>query len=96
MKTDAEIEAFHSWCSNHAVKAVQGSVSGCYLLQCRLLMTCADWYENKVRHRWYLPSLNRHLSRIRRDHWALVPKNAHAHTNFYTGTGHSLLSEIDA
>ncbi|KAF8583090.1 hypothetical protein K439DRAFT_1617794 [Ramaria rubella] len=60
-----------------------------------------DWYENKVRHRWYLPSLNPHFSHIRRDHWALTPKNtnfgesAHAHTNLSTGIGLTLLAAID-
>ncbi|KAF8588727.1 hypothetical protein K439DRAFT_1613391 [Ramaria rubella] len=59
-----------------------------------------DWYENKVRHQWYLPSLNQHLSRMPRDHWALTPKNtnfgesAHAHTNLHTEIGLTLLVAI--
>ncbi|KAF8586349.1 hypothetical protein K439DRAFT_1615188 [Ramaria rubella] len=61
-----------------------------------------DWYKNKVHYRWYLPSLNPHLSHICRDHWALTPKNtnfgesAHAHTNLSTGIGLTLLAAIDA
>jgi len=61
-----------------------------------------DWYENKVQHKWYLPSLNPHLSRMPRDHWALTPRNtnlresAHAHTNLQTGIGLSLLAAINA
>ena len=60
-----------------------------------------DWYENKVRHKWYLPSLNAHVSPMPHDHWSLTPKNtnigegAHAHTNLYTGTGLSLLVSIE-
>ncbi|GJJ14490.1 hypothetical protein Clacol_008754 [Clathrus columnatus] len=60
-----------------------------------------DWFENKIRHRWYLPSLVQSLSRMPVLHWNMTPRNtnsgesAHAHTNLHTGTHLSLLVAID-
>ncbi|GJJ10698.1 hypothetical protein Clacol_004925 [Clathrus columnatus] len=60
-----------------------------------------DWFENKIRHCWYLPSLVQSLSRMPVLHWNMTPRNtnsgesAHAHTNLHTGTHLSLLVAID-
>jgi hypothetical protein len=102
MEMDTTIKEFCAWCCNHDIKAVRSMFT--YLLtscMVQVMTSSIDWYKNKVCHHWYLPSLNGHLSPIRVDHWALVPRkmnngeSMHAHTNFYTGMGLSLLAAIN-
>ncbi|KAF8590747.1 hypothetical protein K439DRAFT_1611685 [Ramaria rubella] len=45
-----------------------------------------DWYQNKIMHPWYLPSVNAFLSKIPEDSWKITPnhnlvKSAHAGQN---------------
>ncbi|KAJ7064494.1 hypothetical protein C8F01DRAFT_1080806 [Mycena amicta] len=59
-----------------------------------------NWYINKCNHRWYLPSLNKLLSKINPDDYDLTPNNtnivetAHAGLNAETSIGLPLLSGI--
>ncbi|KAJ6487476.1 hypothetical protein C8R47DRAFT_1127593 [Mycena vitilis] len=59
-----------------------------------------QWYLQKQRNPWYLPSVNAHLSRISRDDWNITPRTtniaetSHASTNADTSTSLPLLPAI--
>lgn len=59
-----------------------------------------QWYLQKQRNPWYLPSVNAHLSRISRDDWNITPRTtniaetSHALTNADTSTSLPLLPAI--
>ena len=72
MNTDEEFVEFREFCHTHPIKQFQGV---CYSFVNQLLWTTADWYENKICHKWYLGSLNQHLSWIPAKDWPLGPRN---------------------
>ncbi|KAJ7660302.1 hypothetical protein DFH06DRAFT_1044030 [Mycena polygramma] len=59
-----------------------------------------QWYLQKQRNPWYLPSVNAHLSKISRDDWNITPRTtniaetSHASTNADTSTSLPLLPAI--
>ncbi|KAJ6579406.1 hypothetical protein B0H10DRAFT_2235753 [Mycena sp. CBHHK59/15] len=56
-----------------------------------------QWYLQKQRNPWYLPSVNAHLSKVSRDDWNITPRTtniaetSHASTNADTSTSLPLL-----
>ncbi|KAJ6536252.1 hypothetical protein B0H19DRAFT_1271039 [Mycena capillaripes] len=59
-----------------------------------------QWYLQKQRNPWYLPSVNAHLSKVSRDDWNITPRTtniaetSHASTNADTSTSLPLLPAI--
>ncbi|KAJ7915765.1 hypothetical protein B0H13DRAFT_1871770 [Mycena leptocephala] len=59
-----------------------------------------QWYLQKQRNPWYLPSVNVHLSKVSRDDWNITPRTtniaetSHASTNADTSTSLPLLPAI--
>ena len=45
---------------------------------CALQLTnvLIDWYQNKIIHPWYLPSVNPFLSKITSNNWKLTPDHS--------------------
>ncbi|KZT34311.1 hypothetical protein SISSUDRAFT_1065412 [Sistotremastrum suecicum HHB10207 ss-3] len=64
------------------------------------LVAVRDWYNNKTMYPWYLPALNRNLSRMTAEAWMSTPdstnlvESAHPAANQATGTGLGLLDAI--
>ncbi|KAJ7487160.1 hypothetical protein FB451DRAFT_1535677 [Mycena latifolia] len=63
-------------------------------------MKVQQWYLQKQRNPWYLPSVNAHLSKVLRDDWNITPRTtniaetSHASTNADTSTSLPLLPAI--
>lgn len=61
---------------------------------------CSEWYLQKQRNPWYLPSVNQYLSKILLDDWKITPRTtniaetSHAATNADTSTQLPLLPAI--
>ncbi|KAF8580252.1 hypothetical protein K439DRAFT_1619957 [Ramaria rubella] len=61
-----------------------------------------DWYQNKIMHPWYLPSVNAFLFKIPKDSWKITPnhsnlvESAHAGWNADTQIGASALTAVIA
>jgi len=61
----------------------------------------ADWYQQKLAHPWYLPSVNPFLSIMDEHSWKSTPthsnvvETAHAARNAETGTGKAILTAIN-
>jgi len=59
-----------------------------------------DWWENKVMHPWYLPSLLKILTKIPHEDWETIAghtninESSHPETNRHTGIGLTLLEAI--
>lgn len=60
-----------------------------------------DWYNQKLAHPWYLPSVNQYLSLMTNESWVLTPNHtnivetAHAARNADTGIRRPLLAAIN-
>lgn len=75
-----------------------------YYAQCDYLATFYEkikgWWDHKKSYPWLLPSLNRCLSKMRPEHWDLIPSNtnqiegSHANDNQVMETNHPLLEAI--
>lgn len=79
-------------------------VSLFHSLDCTLIMKLTlirlDWYQHKLAHPWFLPSINRFLSPMDNESWDLTPhhtnlvETAHAARNAETSVGVPVLTAI--
>ncbi|KIJ58716.1 hypothetical protein HYDPIDRAFT_171172 [Hydnomerulius pinastri MD-312] len=85
LQTIEEINKWHEFCWSITDQSVQ---------------TCTDWYQQRIIHPWFLPSLNGFLSPMDPESWKLTPSHtniaetAHAARNAETSMGVSLLTAI--
>lgn len=102
LESRAAVTQYIDYCEKISTqnKKVQGAVHVLFLVSITHLWLLLDWFGHKKRYPWLVPSLNRHMTKMPRDHWDQVPNNtnpmegSHATDNRKFSVNHSLLEAI--
>ena len=101
LETKEEVDAFVLFCETSDFKCLRGLLNIFSCTNVIFTFAFADWINDKKSSPWFIPSVNRFMSKIPEMDWFLTPgdtnlnERAHPFTNMHTGINLSLLEAIN-